>query len=228
MTKEELKKHINVIIEKTFETLEMVYNNREYKGPDEPKGFTKGGSRLVFPSYYKEGKATETRISEQELRFAFVEAFNKYCDAANGPNLFYSIETPTKRKYTNFSNDKKPHEDENGRSAEFDLVIFNENGERKCLIEFKANNADEHDHWKDFVKLNNSNEGGEDVLRYFVEIIKSYTEEGKKSTIKSLQGKLEHNEGNLKAYFFCYALEGKSTRGNKNLSGDKNISNRFQ
>ena len=109
------------------------------------------------------------------------------------------------------------------------MVIFDENGKRKCLIEFKANNADEHDHWKDFVKLNNLNEGGEDVLRYFIEVIKSYTENGENSTVESLRGKLKRrNKGDLKASFFCYALEGKSTRGNKNPLGDKDISKRFQ
>lgn len=215
MEKEVLKIHIEQIVEETFKTLANVYNNRE------PNGFKKGKSRLVFPSYYKDGEATETRISEQELRFAFVEVFNKYCDD-NELNLFYSIETPTKRKYINFSNDKKPQDDKDGRSAEFDLVIFDENGERKCLIEFKANNADEHDHWKDFVKLNNENEGGEEVLRFFIEVIKSYTED----TIVSLKDKLKHNEGDLKASFCCVALEGKSKHGNRNPS--EIITKKFQ
>ena len=50
---------------------------------------------------------------------------------------------------------------------------------------------------------------------YFIEVIKSYTKDGEKSTIYSLQGKLEHNKGDFKASFCCLALEGKSKRGDK-------------
>lgn len=200
MEKEGLKSHIEKIIEETFKTLEKAYNNREYKESDESKGFKKEVTRLVFPSYYKDGKPTETRISEQELRFTFVEVFNKYCKKKK-LNLFYSIETPTKRKYINFSKDQEPQEDKDGRSAEFDLVIFDESGERKCLIEFKANNADEHDHWKDFVKLNNEKEGDKEVLRYFIEIVKS----SNKGTYKNIHGKIKGNE----SIFRCYSLDGK-------------------
>ena len=194
MEKEVLKSHMEEIIKKTFNTLDDVYKNCE------PNSFEKRISRLVFPSYYQDGKAYKTRISEQELRFAFVEVFNKYCDK-KGLNLFYSIETPTKRKYINFSNDKEPQENEKGRSAEFDLVIFDGNGKRKCLIEFKANNAREHDHWKDFIKLNNPNEGNEEVLRYFIEIVKASDND----TYKNLHSKIQGNE----AIFKCYSLDGK-------------------
>lgn len=55
----------------------------------------------------------------------------------------------------------------------FDLVIFDKNFTRRALIEFKANNADEKSHCKDIVKLNNIKEGADDVLRYFIEVVKN-------------------------------------------------------
>ena len=77
---------------------------------------------------------------------------------------------------------------------------------RRCLIEFKANNASKLDHKKDFVKLENSVERKktvkeeEDVkLCYFIEILGSYN----KGTISSLQGKTENKE---KTEFICYSL----------------------
>ena len=220
------KEHIEQIIKHTFSRLDKAYQNQR-EGINKSLTHIKGESRIVFPCY-GERQDNEIRISEQELRFAFVEAFNTYCDEKN-LKLFYSIETPTRDTYSGFANKKEePKPDHNGRSAEFDLVIYDEHLNRIALVEFKALNADEHDHWKDFVKLNNPNEGGEDVLRYFIEVIKSYTENGENSTVESLKGKLKRrNQGDLKASFFCYALEGKSTRGNNASTGDKNISNRF-
>ena len=59
------------------------------------------------------------------------------------------------------------------------------------------------------MKLNNEVEGDSNVLRYFIEVLPSYD----KKTILSLKGKLNANEGDNKAEFRCYALEGKSQRG---------------
>lgn len=222
MKKEELKKHMDEIIRLTFERLDKAYRNQEVNNTK----FEKGDSRLVFPSYYKNKNPTVTRISEQELRFTFVEVFNAYCDQKN-LDLYYSVETPTKDTYINFADSKKePQRDDDGRNAEFDLVIFDEQNNRRCLVEFKANNASEHDHCKDFVKLNNPNEGDNDVLRYFIEVIKSYTENGDNSTVNSLKGKIMNYWYNVQ--FHYYALEGKSKRSGKGQTKGEDISDKFK
>ncbi|WP_052306009.1 hypothetical protein [Phocaeicola salanitronis] len=77
-----------------------------------------------------------------------------------------------------------------GQSANFDFVIHDNNFRRIALIEFKANNADEYDHAKDFKKLNNQEEGDDSVLRYFIEIVKNANDR----TYSSLHGKIEGNE----------------------------------
>lgn len=54
--------------------------------------------KYKFPKYSGRYRNGETRISEQELRFIFVEQFNKYCKN-NSWNAYYSVETPTEEKY---------------------------------------------------------------------------------------------------------------------------------
>lgn len=212
--KEELKKHMDEIISRTFIRLGNAYRNQEVNKTE----FEKVGSRLVFPSYYKDKRPIETRISEQELRFIFVEVFNAYCDMEQ-LDLYYSVETPTKDTYKYFADSKEnPMPHDKGRSAEFDLVIFDEHMNRRCLVEFKAKNANEHDHKKDFVKLNNPIEGGNDVLRYFIEVIKSYND----NTKDSLKTKLDNNTA-IKASFHCYALEGESKRNGAGQTDGKDI-----
>ena len=198
-----LKEVINEIITATFKRLNSVY--KEHKEGEECSGIspTSENSRLVFQMYGPH-RGNETRISEQELRFAFVEEFYNYCNA-NNCNLFYSVETPTRDKYSGSSNNDKgkdPQTNPKGRSGEFDLVIFNEKMERVCLIEFKANNSRYTQHKKDFKKLNNKEEGDASVLRFFIEIVKNYDA----NTIKSLNKKLENNK-EIKAEFRCYSLE---------------------
>ena len=159
MDKEELHTCICEIADKSFKRLTDVYKcNMEGKQSDV--------SRLIFPRYRD---SNELRISEQELRFIFVEVFTQYCDE-KGLELLYSIETPSLDKY-DFRNTPIPSKD--GQSAMFDLVIFDKNFTRRALIEFKANNADEKSHCKDIVKLNNIKEGADDVLRYFIEVVKN-------------------------------------------------------
>ncbi len=203
---------MDVIITNTFNRLETAYNNHKEGFNSKLPLPTDNESRLVFPAYYKKGKIKDTRISEQELRFAFVEEFNRYCKE-NNIKLFYSIETPTKETYSDFSTEPKPSP--NGRSAEFDMVIFNENLHRVCLIEFKANNADKVDHSKDFLKLEVDEKDNKDVQRYFIEIVKSYTNK----TIKSLKDEKFQYKGKL-TQVRCFALEGKSSRKAKNKGED--------
>ena len=151
-------------------------------------------SRVVFPQKRDGTK----RISEQELRLVFVEQLNKAI--YEGWDVYYSVETPTRDTYSGLSNGETPKQDEKGRSGEFDLVIFNNRLERIALIEFKANNASDNEHMKDFVKLNNPIEG--DALRYFIEVIKSYDN----GTLSNLHNKTEGYE----RMFRCWSLgEGK-------------------
>lgn len=207
MEAQELKKRIEEIIDLTFKKVQYSFDYQ--KENVKPSGSVQEcRTRLVFPSYGKD-RSDITRISEQELRFAFVEAFNEYCKENKLP-LYYSVETPTRDTYSDFSKTKEnpnpiPRRDDNGRSGEFDMVIFEFEGEtlkRRCLIEFKANNASKLDHEKDFVKLNNHNEHKNDVmLRYFIEILDTYN----KGTISSLQNKIKESKGN-NTIFICYSL----------------------
>jgi len=81
-----------------------------------------GAGRLVFPHY--RGKCgSSIRVSEQEARFAFVEAL------CQGP-LMYSVEAPTSKLYK-FTG-KTP------LSAQTDLAVHDERGIRFCNVEFKA------------------------------------------------------------------------------------------
>ena len=71
------KKHIEAVIEKTLSKLNSLYH-RGGGGLED--------TRLIFPRYWvtKEDERVEgeLRVSEQELRFMFVEELNKYCDAS--------------------------------------------------------------------------------------------------------------------------------------------------
>ena len=210
------------IIEVTFIRLNNVYKTHKESTNASPQTPTSEGSRLVFPMYGGHRDNT-IRISEQELRFAFVESFIEHCNT-NHLSLFYSVETPTRMKtYSDFSTNPRNDNYKEGDSANFDLVIYDEKLNRKCLIEFKANNTGVKDHIKDFKKLNNKEEGDENVLRYFIEVIKTYND----NTINSLRIKLEHNT-DLKATFKCYALEGRSKRSKDAEEKEgEDISNKF-
>ena len=203
--KEQIKEHIKTIIDCTFKIIKNVYDYQQ-----EISERTKGdfGSHIIFPKKRQEEaietKQDITRVSEQELKQIFIEQLNKEInDEKEKWNVFYSVETPTTDIYL-FSNVEKPlcgkeieeinkerERDKQpllkGQSANFDLVIHDMNLNRIALIEFKANNADDNDHAKDFKKLSNQEEGNNNVLRYFIEIIKS----ANKGTIESLNNKIK-------------------------------------
>jgi len=116
-------------------------------------------SKLRFPykrSSKTEGdsnsKKVEVRVSEQESRFAFVEAIIQDDD------LQYCVETPTAKTY-NFqdkSNKGNPIVDENGQSAMMDMTLFS--NEEEINIEFKSQGISKEatDHMvirKDLLKL---------------------------------------------------------------------------
>lgn len=187
------KECIEEIIRNTFEAIQDAYNYQTENVPKLDFPNRQRLSRIVFP----QKRDDTTRISEQELRFVFVEQLNKKIN--EGWDVYYSVETPTYGAYSGFSNGETPKRDEKGRSGEFDLVIFDNRLKRIALIEFKANNATEHEHIKDFVKLNNPEEGDNNVYRYFIEIVKSYNN----GTLSSLKDKTKSNE----PMFKCWSLE---------------------
>jgi hypothetical protein len=134
----------------------------------------KGGSskeRLIFPNIFpseKQGKIfTEeellkyTRISEQELRFLFVEQFLKDTDK----DLFYSVETPTEKKYRFGKTFEEIIQNKNSykKSASIDMSVFkriDEKYERILNIEFKHENGDLKNTAKDILKLVRETQNG--------------------------------------------------------------------
>lgn len=213
MKNEELKPIVDKIITDAFNRIDYAYQHNREKtdGKSPSKGFVdlehQTETRLVFPRYANNG----TRISEQELRFAFVEAFNA-SDAVKEHNLFYSIETPTEKRYKGFSSGQ-PEQHDSGRSGEFDMVILDKDLNRVCYIEFKANNANKSDHWKDILKLK---EEGKGHLCYFIEVLKSFDNATQKSLkedkFASFFNKKEHKKYEQNGAMInvrCYALEGE-------------------
>jgi hypothetical protein len=201
------KEHIDKIIANSFKVLEAVY-----KEQFEPKSDIAGtphlehvGSRLIFPKYSETYRNAEIRLSEQELRFIFVEQFNKYC-RENELHWYYSVETPTENRYL-FKEQKKPKRDESGRSGEFDLTIHDEYFKRIALIEFKALNHAESCFTKDFLKLR---EEGKEILTYFIMYIKSYDSKTKDNLSAKIFNATDDDKINYKdpnTNLYCYALE---------------------
>ncbi|MDI6049410.1 hypothetical protein QLS31_06180 [Flavobacterium sp. XS2P24] len=149
-----------------------------------------GGSsseRLIFPNKFpseaKNKVITEkellkyTRISEQELRFLFVEQFIK----VTGKEFFYSVETPTEKKYRFGKTNEDIKPDITGRSASIDMCVFKRDSDNKynrfLNIEFKNENASKKSISKDILKLMYEKENGAFIL-----LLKN-TDEG---TLKSI------------------------------------------
>ena len=164
------KTHIEAVIERTLSKLNSLYH-RDGGGLED--------TRLIFPRYWvtKEGERVvgELRVSEQELRFMFVEELNKYCDAHREWEVYYSVETPTSNSYQLTG--------ESQQSGCIDLCIHGNDLKRIALIEFKALNPSEHDHAKDAFKLKHEIEG---ELRYFIEIVKSHNSKTDESIVDKL------------------------------------------
>ncbi|MCL7765057.1 hypothetical protein MPF19_16660 [Polaribacter sp. Z014] len=139
-------------------------------------GYEKKGSvsieQLIFPMKTKRKKdyeeESEDRISEQELRQLFIDKFK----AKAYPDLYFSIETPTKAKYKFGEADKGTEQgeelknikvDEKGQSALLDMCVFKSDGKdynRILNIEFKHGNAPLKDIAKDVLKLMHEKENG--------------------------------------------------------------------
>ena len=170
MNKEFLSKSIKRLIENAFDIVRIAYRANNELTVKESKSIADGNiTALVFPMYRKE--RASCRVSEQELRFAFVQTFQK---VASFLGLFYSVETPTMSKYL-FTGENTPRitdDEENvGESGKFDLVIHDHQLQRVCTIEFKANYPDEKAFKEVLLKLANPKEESE--LRYLVHIVEN-------------------------------------------------------
>lgn len=189
MEDEIVKKHIDVIIENTFNTISEVY--RTQMENQKIGTYNNNSSRIIFPlKRESKDKKEEFRISEQELRFVFVEEFNKYC--SKNWNAYYSVETPTSKRY-DFSNKEKPCKVDypKGQSAMVDFSIFLKEQDkltRVALIEFKALNPDKQSYMKDYMKLLNEDQ----KFVYFIMIVKS----ANNRTIKSIADKINASYAN--------------------------------
>ena len=204
MNQSELKTLIEKIIDNTFKVIKEVYVHQNENKPN--KKSSNVGSRIIFPQYHihkkdKEKRKDYNRISEQELRFIFVEQLNKYADQ-NNIDIYYSVEAPTKNAYifSSENNDAPKVDNENGISARTDLVIYKKDGTsftKIALIEFKALNPDIINYEKDFCKLNE-----EDCKsKYFIQIIKNYNAR----TIESIRKKIKSKDKGI--IYKCYCLD---------------------
>ena len=173
---------IEKLITNSLTKLKEIYDDNERKYDD-----NKRKSKLIFPLIGKKKEKQENgekRISEQEARFLFVHKIE------NQGNYYYSVETPTKEKYSGFST-KEPKINPKGRSASIDVTLYkkNDNGfELKHMIEFKHGNVDTCT--KDFLKLlcDDENCG----INYYINIIKNSDNTAKvnlENTMKNLEGK---------------------------------------
>ena len=205
-TTKDNKEIILDIISEAFKHVKNAYDLS--KEPNSSKD-----SRLIFPKKRDESirvSEPNIRVSEQELRFAFVEEFLKYVKKKK-KDWYYAVEVPTKIKY-DFSDKKNPKvaEEGKGKSASFDLAIYakgDNNFNLIALLEFKAGNPKKFDYHKDLVKLENEKEGDNEVLRFFIEIVKNADER----TPKNIESKLKDKR--LQTNFICYSL----TEGEKVL-----------
>lgn len=178
---------VDNIVSRSIDRLRKVYNN-------ETDG--KKNTRLIFPNK-RGGEASDLRVSEQELRFVFVEVFNEICTEEN-LDLHYAVEVPTQDTY--YFKDKKPRTDPNGQSAMFDLAIYDKDRRLQVFIEFKANNPGIRDYEKDFVKLQNPEENNNgECLCCFIELLRNA--DGR--TIESLRKKCRVCPN---IYFRCISL----------------------
>lgn len=159
---------IKEAIESSFEILKELKNNGTSKK-----------TRLIIPQ-------SGDRVSEQELRFVFIEQITADLEK-NG--FHYSIETPTTKHYRFSSKTDKhlPPERDKGRCANFDLTILD--GENTlAIVEFKSKSADPHSYAKDLCKLWNREERqGENTLRYFINVFETMDKDTKKSFVDKIK-----------------------------------------
>ncbi len=217
-----VKDAIQEVVKQTFDAIGKVYETQR----EGVQGCHATGedSRLIFPRYHRKNQDdVETRISEQELRFLFVE---KLLQTLKDNNWFYSVETPTVESYRfTGGKDGRPREDKTGRSARIDLTIYDENLNRIGLIEFKARNPKKFDFAKDFLKLQEEGEKAPKTPTFFIMMVKNANE----GTIKSLRNKVYNKDLVPKGQsteFYCYCLESKECITSKIISPKNDENNK--
>ena len=203
----EIKDRIAEVLDRTFKVLDKCYEHNDEKS--EKANSQASGSRLIFPCYSKTYRNGERRISEQELRFVFIEQFNKYCEEI-GWDAYYSVETPTEWKYR-FSGEAKPHktEGDDGQSGMVDVCIHDNKGSRICLIEFKAGNPEAFCYIKDLVKLKE-----EGQLGFFVQLLEK--QDG--GTWDNIKKKIKIDLKNIN--YICHTFGPKEYSGTQYISGN--------
>lgn len=202
MEDQNLKNAIDSILKETFKEISNAYKWQKEKRDNSESAAGSSKSLIVFPKYKDTNdtndKKYKTRVSEQELRFIFVETFNNHFN--NNRNKFYSVETPTNKSYVfdkdnggpKVVSDKGKNEKNKGVSARIDLVIMAKEADgtfkRVALIEFKAHNPDVNDYKKDICKLINEEENNPECLKYFIQIINV---KNLKRTLKNITEKIK-------------------------------------
>lgn len=167
-------------------------------------------TRLVVPKYGDHGSnAGKPRISEQELRFAFIEALKEE-EKAQGYLYSYSVETPTKNRYSFGGEIPKIEKSSKYRSGNFDVVLYDKQLKRKCLIEFKYG-TDTSEFAKDFLKLGNPEEGENDSLRYFIHLIPKGNIKEYKSSLAKLRD-VNKNVAFKNVTYFPIGLSGQKLK----------------
>ena len=166
---------MEAVLDRTTEIVNYAYQyHREFHAKT-PLMEGKPSTLLVFPRFFNSDndKTTGwTRISEQELRFAFVQAFHEYvCE--HKCKYYYSVEPPTVDSYTfsKVEDDKRKKIDPiigKGQSGNFDMAIYDENLKRVCLIEFKCGYVTPQAINEVKAKLTNKTELGENAQGYLV------------------------------------------------------------
>ena len=173
---------VTKIIKDSLQELQKIGEEKEFPGENQD-------SKLIFP---KKRKTTERRRSEKEAVFLFVRELEK-----SEGKLYYSVETPTQKKYK-FSENNKPCDPQilpekvrGGTSARFDVTLYLKRGANeisKKHIEFKFGNNDTCR--KDFLKLL-CDDDNQSVINYFINIIESKDIIKSKDTIESLKEKFK-------------------------------------
>ena len=162
-----MEQKITEIIKKAFVRLTEIVN---------------GNSSMILPYYYEDSEPICPRISEQELRSAFIKELES--EIESGFPVSYSIETPTRYRYR-FSDDTSgrikdvPYRYASGsseikkltKSGNIDLVIHPKGNpiKRLAIIEFKGNESTLIKYKKDFFKLEHEADT-DGSLRYFIQV----------------------------------------------------------
>ena len=185
MTRQDIEKAVEEIADETFKRL----------SGSSPTTQTDGG--IIFPKY----RSSATRVCEQEMRFTFVEVMRE-----KHSKWYYSVETPTIRKY-NFQGEE-PKVIENGkgggRSAQFDLTIYADKKGKEALahIEFKAKNpSDPRKYTKDFLKLSEDTTDP-NTARVFIHLLESCDD----GTVKNLKNEKLKDCKKENVKYLCYSL----------------------